>query len=155
MHKLLILALVSSLALGSCRALKDPVFKGISNVQVKGIGLGQSNLVLDMNYFNPNNSHCKLKEAQGEAWMDSIYLGHFTVDSTVDIPANADFIVPVKLTVKMKNLLKNSLSLFMKNEVTIRLEGDARAGKGGLYRRFRLHYEGKQEFHKLFDNVNR
>jgi LEA14-like dessication related protein len=149
MHKLLILVLVG-LAMSSCRALKDPVFKGIGNVQVKGIGLGQSDLLVDMTYFNPNQSRGKLKEAQGEAWMDSIYLGHFTVDSTVNIPANADFIVPVRLIIKMKNILKNSFSLFMKNEVTIRLEGEAKAGKGGLYRRFGLHYEGKQNVDKLF-----
>ena len=151
MTKYLVAALVAIIFLGSCRPLKDPVFNGIENVTIGEVGLDSSALTLNLKYFNPNSSRAKLTEASGSAWMDNNYLGHFTVDSTVLIPANDTFRVPVKLMVDMKKLLKNSLAALLKKEVTIRIEGEARAGKSGLYRRFPVKYEGKQDISKLLD----
>lgn len=150
MFKLTLLVLLLGLGMASCRTLQDPVFNGIENVRLDGIGVGESLLTLDLRYFNPNGSRGRLKDAKGEAWMDNIYLGRFIVDSTIHIPSNSEFIVPVKLMVEMKNIFKNSLSAFLKQEVTIRIKGEARAGKGGIYRRFPLNYEGKQDLDKLF-----
>ena len=135
--------------LGSCRTLKDPVFNGIEKVEVSSLGAQNSRLVVNLLYFNPNSSGGRLKEAHGDAWMDSVYLGKFTVDSTIPIPANGAFTVPVTLDVDMKRVLKNSLTILLKKDVTVRIEGTARAGKGGIYRRFALKYEGKQDVRKL------
>jgi len=107
-------------------------------------------MTLDMAYFNPNNINARLKEAEGEAWMDSTYLGHFLLDSAVNIPANADFVVPVKLDVEMKNILKHSLAAFLNEEVLFTITGKAKVGKNGIYRKIPLHYEGKQNLQELF-----
>ena len=68
--------------------MKDPVFKGIENVKVNEVGMSASTVTLDIRYHNPNNFKGRLKQAEGDAWMDSTYLGHFVVDSSVHIPAN-------------------------------------------------------------------
>ncbi len=91
----------------------------------------------------------RLKEAQGDAWMDSIFLGHFVVDTAIAIPANSDFVVPVKLNVDMKYMLQLSLVAFGNDEVTITLKGNARVGKAGIYRSYPLDYSGKQNPGKL------
>ncbi len=142
------LALISLLA--SCGKMKDPVFKGIENVKVNEVGIEGSTVTLDIRYLNPNNFNGRLKEAEGDAWMDSTYLGHFMVDSTVQIPANSDFLVPVKLTVDMKQILKHSLAAFLNEEVMLRITGKAKAGKSGIYRNFSLNYQGKQNLRELF-----
>lgn len=151
MTKYLVAALAAIIFLGSCRPLKDPVFDGIENVSVGEVGLDSSMLSLNLKYFNPNSSRAKLKEASGNAWMDNTYLGHFVVDSMVQIPAKDSFLVPVKLMVDMKKLLKNSLTALFKKEVTIRIDGEAKAGKSGFYRTFPVKYEGKQDISKLLD----
>ncbi|OJW03771.1 MAG: hypothetical protein BGO52_16520 [Sphingobacteriales bacterium 44-61] len=150
MAKYLVAALAAIIFLASCRSLKDPVFNGIENVSVGEIGLDNSLLTLNLKYFNPNSSGGKLKNASGNAWMDDTYLGHFTVDSTVHIPAKDSFLIPVKLAVDMKKLLKNSFTALFKKEVMIRIEGEAKAGKGGFYRKFPVKYEGKQDIAELF-----
>lgn len=143
------LALLVLLA-AACRPVKEPVFNGIEHVKVNNVGLGQSNIVLGLSYSNPNSYRAKLKSAEGDAWMDSTFLGHFVVDSTVNIPANGNFIVPVNLQVDMKKILQNSLTALLSKQVTIRLEGTAKAGRGGVYRNFKLNYRGKQDITKLF-----
>lgn len=134
----------------SCKKLKDPVFNGIENVRLGKVGFGSSQLTLDMKCFNPNNTKAVLKEAEGDAWMDSSYLGHFRVDTAVNIPANSDFTVPVKMDVDTRYILKNSLFAFMNDEVTIRISGEARVGKSGIYKRFPIAYVGKQNISQAF-----
>lgn len=149
MRYLLIIAGLAIL-LSSCKKIKEPVFKGIQNLGVSKLAKGKSMLTLDMSYFNPNNINAQLKEAEGEAWMDSTFLGHFRVDSAVSIPANADFLVPVKLDVEMKNLFKHSLTAFLNEQVLITINGKAKVGKNGFYRKIPLRYEGKQNLAELF-----
>ena len=103
MIKQLFFPAILILLLTSCGGkMKDPVFKGIENVKVNEVGMSESTVTLDIRYHNPNNFKGLLKQAEGDAWMDSTYLGHFLVDSSVTIPANSEFLVPVKMAVDMK-----------------------------------------------------
>jgi LEA14-like dessication related protein len=135
--------------LASCKDIKDPELKGIDNVKLNKLTSKQSTVTMQIKYFNPNHFKAKIKQAEGEAWMDSSYLGHFTVDSIVNVPAYSEFIVPVSLAVDMKYLLLNSLSAFLNDEVLIRIKGTARAGRSGFYKTIPLRYEGKQDLGRL------
>jgi LEA14-like dessication related protein len=149
MHRIFFaILLIASLA--SCGKMKDPVFKGIENVKMNAVGIDASSVTLDIRYSNPNNFKGQLRQAEGDAWMDSIYLGHFIVDSTVMIPPNSDFLVPVRLAIDMKQMLKHSMTAFLKEEVMLRITGSARAGKSGFYKNFSLNYLGKQNLKELF-----
>ena len=90
-----------------------------------------------------------MKESEGDAWMDGNLLGHFTVDTLVTIPANDNFNLPVKLKVDMKKIFQNSLTAFLAREVMIRIEGKAKLGKGGMYIRYPIRYEGNQKLDKI------
>jgi len=133
----------------SCGKIQDPVFNRIVNAKVGKLGLSASQMTFDVEYFNPNKKGGKLKEAQGEAWLDSNYLGHFFVDTLIDIPANATFIIPVKLNLDMKYLLKYSLGGFKNEEVLVKVTGTAKAGRGGFYKKFAINYEAKQNLAEL------
>ncbi|MEO8405586.1 MAG: hypothetical protein ABI480_13355 [Chitinophagaceae bacterium] len=148
--KYFVAILLSSFLLVSCHHFKEPELKGIDKVNIGKIGFSETKVVLHMKYFNPNHFSAKLKEAEGDAWMDSLYLGHFRVDSTVFVPAKSDFIVPVNLGIDMKYLIKHSLSVFVNEEANIKITGTARAGRNGFYKTFPLKYNGKQNLAKLF-----
>jgi LEA14-like dessication related protein len=149
MRYLIIVTIFSLFLLSSCGKMEEPVFKSIDNVQVNMLGLRSSRMTFDMQCFNPNKTRASLKEAEGEAWLDSSYLGHFHVDTVVSIPSNSNFTVPVKLDVDMKYLLKYSLFGLKNEEVLLTVKGNARVGKGGIYKKFPLNYEGKQNFAEL------
>lgn len=149
--KNLAFAIIAIILFASCsNNLKDPVFKGIENVKINELGAGESAVTLDIRYHNPNNFKGRLKKAEGDAWVDSTYLGHFIVDSSVNIPANSEFLVPVKLAIDMDKILRHSLTAFLKEEVWLRIKGNARAGKSGFYRNFGLNYQGMQNLKQLF-----
>lgn len=148
--KKIVFAIMLAIILVSCGKMKDPVFKGIENVRMNGLGIDASSVMLDIRYMNPNKFKGQLTQAEGDAWMDSIYLGHFTVDSIVMIPANSDFLVPVKLAVDIKQMLKHSLTAFLNQDVLLRITGKARAGKSGFYKNFSLNYVGRQNLKELF-----
>jgi LEA14-like dessication related protein len=136
--------------LTSCGKMKGPVFNKIENVKVGKLGLGASTITFDMQFFNPNNSRIRLKNAEGEAWLDSNFLGHFHVDTVVNILPNSNFTVPVKLDVDMKYFLSYSLFGFKNEEVMVSVKGKAKAGKGGFYKTIPLTYEGRQNLARLF-----
>ena len=123
---------------------------GIENVKMSEVGMAGSLVTLDIRYHNPNNFNAKLTQAEGDAWMDSTYLGHFVADSTVHIPANGEFLVPVKLLMDMKQIFKNSLAALLNEQVMLTITGSARAGRSGFYKNFSLNYKGKQNLRDLF-----
>jgi LEA14-like dessication related protein len=147
------IVLLVAVILISCKDIREPELRGIENVKLNGLSLSSSTITLDIKYFNPNPFKAKLKEAEGDAWIDSAYLGHFKVDTLVQVPADSEFLVPVKLAVEMKYMLQHSFSIFRKEEVMIRIAGTAKAGRHGFYRNIPLKYEGRQNLAQLFNSL--
>ena len=135
--------------MGSCNSMKEPDLRGIENVKMGKLGFKESTVSLDLHYFNPNKSRLKLKSAEGDAWVDERLLGHFIIDTLVHIPGKADFWLPAKLKVDMKNIPQNLSSAFLQKEVTIKIDGMARLGKGMIFINYPIHYEGKQNLGEL------
>ena len=52
----------------------------------------------------------------------------------------------MKIDVDMRNLLKNGLNTFLRNEVTVKITGSIRVGKANVFMSFPVLYEGKQVF---------
>ena len=133
----------------SCRKLQDPVFNRISNVNVAKLGLASSEMTFDVEYYNPNKKGGKFKDAQGEAWIDSNYLGHFIVDTLIDIPGHANFVLPIKLNMNMKYFLRLSMSGFKNEEVLVTVKGNAHVGRSGIYKKFPINYQAKHNLAEL------
>ncbi len=144
----LILLLIATVHL-ACGSLNDPDFRSIENIRLSRFGLKESRLLLDLHYYNPNKAGLKLKKAEGDAWMDDHYLGHFTVDTLIHISALSDFILPVNMEMDMSHLLQNTTAVFLGREVTVKLKGKVRVGKGIVFINYPIRYEGKQNFSEL------
>lgn len=129
--------------------MKDADFKGIENIKFSRVDLNETILTMDLHYFNPNKFKLKIKNAEGDAWMDNNFLGHFKQDTLVSIPANDDFRLPVKLKVDLSHLISNSLTALIKKEVLIRVDGKARVGKASLFVNYPIHYEEKENLAEL------
>lgn len=134
----------------ACGSVKDPELKGIGNIKMNKLDLSNPGIAMDLMYFNPNKFKMKLKRAEGDAWLNGRFLGHFTVDSLIHIAALSDFQLPVKLQVDKDNLSKNASLLLLNQEVTLRVEATARVGKGPVFINYPVHYEGKQNLKDLW-----
>lgn len=142
-------ALLSLLILSSCGKFKDPEFRGVKNLSVSQFNFKDPTLDLELDYFNPNKSGLKIKQAEGDAWADDQYLGHFTMDTLIRISGQSDFSLPVKFKADMKILLKNSFTSLLGKETTLKVEGRARVGKGIIFINYPIHYEGKHSMGEL------
>lgn len=147
--RLLITQVVALAALPSCNSFKEPDFRNVENITLRQLGKKESVIRMDVRYYNPNKTRLKLKEANGEVWIDGKHLGPFRLDSLVHIPGKAEFTLPVSLQVEMERLVQNSLSLFLNKEVNVKLEGRAKVGKGIIFINYPIRYEEKQNLGKL------
>ncbi|HMK26656.1 MAG TPA: LEA type 2 family protein [Chitinophagaceae bacterium] len=143
------ISLVLGIFLSSCGSLKEPELLGIENVRTGRVGLIESSLTLNLHYFNPNNKRLKFQKGEGDAWLDGNPLGHFTIDSLIHIPARAEFSLPVKMIMDMRYFMENMSAALSGKEVTLKVDGMARAGKGIVFINYPLHYEGKQKLSDL------
>jgi len=137
------------LVMGSCRSFKQPELKAIENVKAPSLGFKNAVVTLDLHFYNPNKARVRFKHASGDAWVDGQKLGRFTVDSGMTIPAKADFWLPVKLEMEMKDALRHAGLFLSTEQVFLKIDGTARLGKAGFYFNYPIRYEGKQDMRKL------
>jgi len=137
------------LALSSCHKMKEPEPRGIEDLRISRLGLKSSELQLRLLYYNPNHSGVTLKNASGDAWIDSEYAGHFSIDSMVRIHARDDFSLPVSLQLEMNQVLKTSSAILFGKVVDLRLEGNAKIRKGGISFNLPIRYQGKQDLGRM------
>lgn len=134
---------------GSCRSFKEPELRAIENVKAPSLGFKNAVVTLDLHFYNPNKSKVRFKHASGEAWVDGQKLGNFSVDSSMTIPSRADFWLPVKLEMEMKDALRHASLLLSKEPIYLKIDGKARLGKAGIFFNYPIKYEGKQDISKL------
>jgi LEA14-like dessication related protein len=126
-------------------SIKEPEFFGARNFTISKIGLQESYIGMDLYYFNTNNFKLQLKKADLDVYLENRFVGKTLLDTLLDIPAKDSFSIPVKMGVNMKNLFPNLLTLALKDEVEVRMEGSAKVSKSGITMNIPVHYSGKHK----------
>jgi LEA14-like dessication related protein len=129
----------------SCKNIKEPDYRGYRDLRISNLGNNAGQLSIILDYFNPNNKAVKLKEAQGDVFIDGQLLGHFTTDSLIKINRLSDFSVPVKISVLMDMLAKQSMKALLNPRVLLKIDGNARVGKGAFFFNVPIKYEKETE----------
>ena len=130
----------------SCQEPKSLEFREFNNLKVDKLSFAGAALTVDLVYYNPNNFGLQLNRTDLDVFIDSTFLGHSSQDIQVNIPKRNIFIIPLKLNLDVKNLLKNGItSLFNKN-VAVRVLGSVKVGKAGIYKSFPVDYTSMQNF---------
>ncbi len=122
---------------------EEPSFIASRNFRLASLGLKTSVVQTDLIYFNPNNVALNLKSADLDLYMNNRFAGHSLLDTMVHIPAKDTFTVPVSVTVDMKNVFPNALTLLMNDSIEVRVEGKMKLGKAGIYIPVPIRYKEK------------
>jgi LEA14-like dessication related protein len=148
-----LIALTAIILLASCGKIKKPEFIGVQDVKfnLNQIGSGKTHVIVYVKFFNPNSFTAKLKHADGEAWVDSTYIGPFVVDSSMSVAPKSEFVVPVDFSISLTDLALGSMNFLDKEgkEILIKVKGTIQAGRSGIYKKIPLNYEGKHDIEKL------
>lgn len=130
----------------ACKSsIKEPNFAGARNFSIEKLGLQESYIGMDLHYFNPNNFKLTLKRADLDVFLENRFVGQTQLDTLLEIPARDSFSIPVKMGVNMKNLFPNLLTLALKDEVEVKLEGSAKVTRSGITLNIPVHYTGKHK----------
>ena len=123
---------------------KEPQFVEARNFALTSVGLKSSTVYTDLFYFNPNGFGIQMKKADLDIYVDDKFIGHTLIDTLINIPRRDTFSIPVSMDVEMKKIFPNALSILLKEELMLRIEGTAKLGKAGLFVNVPVRYEGKQ-----------
>jgi LEA14-like dessication related protein len=139
-------SIVLSILLLSCSTPKELEYRDFKNFSVEKLGFSTTSVKMDLIYFNPNSFGMQLKQADLDIFVNNNYLGHTLQDYQVAIPKKAEFSIPIKLEVDMKNLFKNGLATLLNKEVMVKVTGKVKVGKANVFMSIPVNYEGKQNF---------
>jgi len=128
----------------SCSRPTEPKYLDVQNLRIVKAGLSESVIAADLKYYNPNNFKLQLKQADLDVYINDKFVGHSSLDTLLQIPARDTFYVPLSLKLKLTDLFKNAVQLFMNPEVRLKLSGKARIGKGAIFMNIPIDYEGVQ-----------
>ncbi len=121
-------------------------YRDYKNFSIEKLGFSNSQVKLDLEYFNPNNFGLQLKRTELDIYINNTFLGHSSSDSLINIPRNNTFLLPIKFDADMKNLFKNAWNTMMGNEVTVKVTGKLKIGKANVFMSMPVDYEGKHKF---------
>lgn len=143
----IIFLFVIILAFAGCSSPKPLVYQDLSSVRIQNFNIEHAVIIANLRFYNPNNYSLSLKNGNLDAYINDKYLGKASVDERVTVPASNSFVLPVSINIDMLHMLKDAFDLLsvQKNDVLLRLQGTISAGKGGVYMRVPVNYEGKQK----------
>jgi len=138
-----ILGLICLLSCGKPQAFE---YKTLKNFKVENLGFEQSTLAFELVYFNPNNFGVTLKKVDCEVYINKNYLGKYLLDTTMHIDKKAEFSLPSKMKVDMRNIFKNGFNALLSKEVTLDVKGVTSVSKAGIKVNVPVNYSGRHSF---------
>jgi len=114
------------------------------NVKVLQWGLQQSKVGVDIRFYNPNRQTVQLKQASVDIFVNSQKLGHTDLDTLIHIPKRDTFSIPLVLQVETMTAATNIIRSLSDTATLIKLDGQAKLGKGGVFFNYPIRYEGVQ-----------
>ena len=130
----------------SCYSPKALEYKTYHNFSIQKLGFNNSTIALELEYYNPNNFGLQLRNTDLDIFINGSRFGHSSSDTLINIPKKNTFILPIKFDVDMQNIFKNAMNTLLGKEVTVKLTGKLRIGKGNVFMSLPLNYESKETF---------
>jgi LEA14-like dessication related protein len=138
-----LITLLLGAALAGCTNLKDPEFRSIDRFGLRKLDLQKATIGFSVTYYNPNSFGVTVKDAVADVYIDTLYLGKFTQDSSVEVRKVSVFSVPFTGSISLKTALNLKVEDLTNKEVLLKADGAVKVGKGGIFINKPIHYQGK------------
>jgi LEA14-like dessication related protein len=139
-----IVALISS-----CAKPKDLEFIDVQNLRMVKWGFTESQIGIDVRFYNPNNQQVQMKDAAVKVYANSAYLGDTKMDSVVSVPRRDTFAIPLILRVQTGTAISQIMESLSDSTIAIKVEGSVKMGKGGVFLNYPIKYERLQKVSEL------
>lgn len=140
----MIIALVAS-----CSSLQAPIYKGVADVKVADVVNDSIVIKAALNFNNPNRVGGKMLINQLHAFVNDIDLGNLK-SKEVEVPSKEDFSVPLEIKLSYGQIFDSKAGLLgtlfnsvLKNEINVKLNGNATFKKSFLTKDYPIHFSKK------------
>jgi LEA14-like dessication related protein len=130
--------------IGGCTKPISPIYAGVTNFRIKSIGFSKTTAGANIKLYNPNRYNLEIKQADADVYLNKKYFGHALLDTAVVLRKMDTTLVPLSISAKSKDILLISADILRNNNVSIKLTGTVKAGRGGIYINVPVNYEGSQ-----------
>lgn len=119
-------------------ALKDPTLERIEDVDIIEMSKDRIDMNAHLVINNPNGVGLDLASADLEVLVDNIVLANIKQTVDAEMPAKAEFKLPVKITMDLARLYKENpmaalskgLKIMSDKKLEVQIKGNIKAGKG-------------------------
>lgn len=118
----------------SCNDVKQPVFENVENVKLGKMGLAETNLSANIRFNNLNSFGMRVKKVDCDVYVDSTYMGHFSNTEPVRIKPKQSFVLPFAGQAQTLLLMAQTKKGMDGKESYVRIEGNARVGRSGIFK---------------------
>ena len=140
-----LLSVILVMSLFSCRQIVAPEYVGVENLQFGASSFTNTTLSADIRLYNPNKSNLVFKSGSLDIYIYNRKLGHTELDSTIIIPRQDTFSIPLVVKLDMANVIGNALSVGLKDSVLVKLTGKVKVGRSGVFITKPVNYEQKEK----------
>ena len=130
----------------SCKKPQGFEYRDTRNFKIDKLGFDKTTVSMELVYFNPNNFGVNLKHVDCDVYVNHNYVGKYLLDTMMHIPRKAEFSIPSRMEVDMRNIYKNALNTLLSNDVLVEVKGNTRVGKAGIFITVPFNYEGRHKF---------
>ena len=134
------------LILSSCSDPKSFEIKSVKALKVEKLGLKENVFSAQLECYNPNNFGVVLKKIDCDIFVNDQKLTHYFLESNIEVPASANFILPAKMEVALSSILNHSVDIMFNKPFKIVVAGNATVSKGFFTKTIAINYTTTKTF---------
>jgi LEA14-like dessication related protein len=138
----------------SCAKPLEPEYRGLESLQINKIGIGESIVSANLKFYNPNTFALQMKHADVNVLLNDKQAAHCIIDSTINIPKQDSFYVPVSFNISLGSIFNNALQFLLNGKAKVNAEGFVRLKRSGIGFNVPVHYEGYQSLDSLLQQIH-
>jgi LEA14-like dessication related protein len=127
-----------------CSKPVQPTYLGYQNLRFGKVGAKNNVLMSDIKFYNPNRYALNVKQADMDVYFNDRFLGHTSMTNMVSLPPKDTTLVPFTIEASATDLLANAAQIYLNPNVRIKVQGNAKAGRGGIFVNIPINYQGTQ-----------
>jgi LEA14-like dessication related protein len=154
MRQIVFVTLIGFIAVtfSSCKVL-PPVYKGIQQSQLEGVGLSGIRFKAQVAFYNPNRMKCKIRDVAMNIMLDDKQVATIGDSSEIIIGKKTDFMIPVAVTINPQGtIFENIMTIvdfFGDKESTLTLQGNVKIKVLGITFPVPIKYQQKIKIREL------
>jgi LEA14-like dessication related protein len=127
-----------------CSKPIQPTYLGYQNLRFGKSGTKNNVIMTDIKFYNPNKYALNVKEAEMDVYFNDRFLGHTSMSNVVSLPPLDTTFVPFTIQASVADMLANTAQIFLNPNVRVKVQGNAKAGRGGFFVNIPINFQGTQ-----------